>query len=84
MFGEGAYANRLSKLRFREICANTDSRKKKIVIFSDPHCWLRTVAILTRVCAASDSDTAYATSQMTGSEQQHWLDKIMIQHKGKL
>jgi hypothetical protein len=84
MYGEDAYENGLSKVRFREICANTDSKKKRIVIFSDPHCWLRTVAILTRVCAASDSDTAYATSQMTGSEQQHWSDKIMIQHNGTL
>jgi len=84
MYGEGAYANGLSKVRFREICANTDSRKKRIVIFSNPNCWLRTVAFLTRVFAASDSDTSYATSQMTGSVQQHWSDKIMIQHNGTL
>jgi len=84
MFGGGAYANRLSKVRFGEICANTDPKKKKFAIFSDPHCWLRTVAILTRVCAASDSDNIYATSQITGSEQQHWSDKIMIQHNGTL
>jgi hypothetical protein len=68
MFGDGAYANRLSKVQFKEICANTDSSKKTIVVFSDPRCWLGTVAILTRVCAVSDSDTAYGTSQMKGSE----------------
>jgi len=74
----------LAKCDFREICTNTDCRKKRIVIFPDQRCWLRTVAILTRMCTASGSETAYATSQTTGGEQQHWSDKIMIQHNGTL
>ena len=49
VFGEGACANRSKKARFLQICANTDYRKKMIVIFSYPHCWLSTVAIV-RAC----------------------------------
>jgi len=85
MFGEGAYANRLSKVRFLGKSAQIQTLGRKgSLFFSDPHCWLLTVAILKRMCAASGSETAYATSQTTGSEQQHWSDKIMIQHNGTL